>query len=130
MKKGEKIAGFHKAFGDSVRQTGASAENKALQTSLSHMYQFVWIKSVRLSNKPEDSRGIDLVFKTKDVGDLFIQIKSSRRAARRFSDIKRSTLIGVVIVGSFDDKEMIWNKIKDALLSLRQQILAKRFQVE
>jgi hypothetical protein len=41
-----------------------------------------WLLGARLATRDEDCSGIDLVLETADVGQLYLQVKSSRRYAR------------------------------------------------
>lgn len=126
MSHGKRIQSFNKAFGSMVNQVGFNAEMRALDASIYYLHELQWVASVRLSNKTEDNRGIDLVFETKNIGDIFLQIKSSYMGAKKFTEKRRSSLIKVVIIKHYENREDIWSKVKTAVLELRQEILKIR----
>ncbi|GEM_PF-5632750 len=43
-----------------------------------------WLDTIRPGSEAEDHKGIDFVMETKDVGKIFIQVKSSTWQADRF----------------------------------------------
>jgi len=61
-----------------------------------------WIKDVRLANGHEDQRGIDLVFST-DVGDIFLQLKSSEVFAEKFRREQKQRKLRTHIVVAVTD---------------------------
>lgn len=52
---------------------------------------FPWVKRIRMASAEEDARGMDVVVETADVGDVPIQVKSSKKFLkkhfRRYPDI-------------------------------------------
>jgi len=52
---------------------------------------FPWVKRIRMATEEEDARGMDVVVETHDVGDMPVQVKSSRKFLkkhfRRYPDI-------------------------------------------
>lgn len=87
-----------------------------------------WIYSGRPATHEEDCRGIDCVFET-DVGELYIQVKSSRDAVEKFmrgvsSGGKYKHLVGLVAaitIYSTNCLEGVRDKIIHKLTELREQ---------
>lgn len=75
-----------------------------------------WIRSARLATPEEDRRGIDVVV-TTDVGDLYLQVKSSPLGAARFHAGSRTTLIGCVVVAP--------KRTRARVLAVLSQLLAE-----
>ena len=118
---------FLKNAGQAENLKGFSAERKALETLFAHRGDEKWIRLVRKGTREEDiGQGIDIVVETTDMGKLFIQIKSSKKGKEKFCEIRRRPMIAVVVIERQDDLELIWQRLRQALLELRAKILAKR----
>lgn len=88
-----------------------------------------WFISATKSSKDDDRRGIDVVVKTADLGNLFLQIKSSTARAIAYSARKRSYLVGVIIISNLESNTDLLNRIILALNDLREKVLNKRLSV-
>ncbi len=82
-----------------------------------------WFHSIRKSTIDEDHRGIDFIVETKDMGPIFLQIKSSKTGAKNF--IKkygaRAKTIALVVIRDADNNFFIRMKIFSAIEKLRKQ---------
>jgi hypothetical protein len=87
-----------------------------------------WFQGVERPSDKQDLRGIDLIVKTRDVGKIFIQIKSSIIGMNRFLvEHPRTRLrIGIIIVSRNDTAEEIRQKVFGAAGLLRDKWLRKR----
>lgn len=131
MSNKRKTCSFYKALGRSENQKGFGAESKALDALFANSKAVAWIDSFRKATKEEDTlMGVDIVVETKDIGKLFIQIKSSQVQARRYCDRRRRIMASVVVVRPTDRIEVVWNCLEAALSGLRKQILEKRGVLE
>lgn len=81
--------------------------------------------AIRRATREEDHRGIDAVV-SSDVGNLYIQIKSSRAGRARFESRRRRSPVGVVIVRSGESPEGIREKVVATALHLRKRFLEER----
>ena len=73
-------------FGLKPDQLGKENEQRvvdAFSRDMLRKRKVTWIHTVRLSTEEEDRRGIDVVFGT-DVGNIYVQVKSSYVAKKRF----------------------------------------------
>jgi len=121
------LQSIYKTLGQLENRKGFSAEEKGLEALLLHYRKEPWIKFPRKATKEEDIHlGIDLVVETNDMGKLFIQVKSSGLAKKRFCEKRRRSMIVVVIIKPKDDLDLIWQKIRQALFELRAKILLRR----
>lgn len=64
------------------RLIGERREEQLLD--LLSQFSHSWVDTIRRSTREEDILGIDIVVQTKDVGNLYVQVKSSQNDARRF----------------------------------------------
>ena len=127
MSKADVARSFLNTLGKVENTKGLSAEEKALEALLFHYPEEPWIKLPRKATLEEDTLlGIDLVVETFDIGKLFIQIKSSDGAMRRYLEKRRRIMIAVVVIKTHEDRSSIWIKLKRALTELRGQILTIR----
>lgn len=84
-----------------------------------------WIQSGRRATSLEDQGGIDFIFLT-DIGDLYLQIKSSKVGVKSHLGKKKKKLIGCVIVKGTDSSTTIQSRIISKLAELRKQLLQNR----
>jgi len=118
---------FLRTFGQAEMAKGLSAEEKAFQAAMFYYPRVPWLKCPRKATREEDFlQGIDLVFETKDIGDLYIQIKSSQAAVNRYKEQRRRIMVGLVIVKPPEVREIVWGNLLFALNDLRKKILEKR----
>lgn len=57
-----------------------------------------WLTKVRWATEQEDSRGIDFVAQTRDVGDIYVQVKSSPGIAEEYMRKAAQGPFDVVII--------------------------------
>ena len=86
-----------------------------------------WLYSGRKATPEEDSKKKDFVF-SSDVGDLFVQVKSSQRAAEKFRRTTpyRRGMIEVMVVRSTNSQEGLQQRLILKLTNLRDKILERR----
>jgi len=114
-----------KVFREVGIQRGETAELLVEKTLQELTDSFEWIKDFRKSTPEEDKkRGVDFVISTKDVGNLFLQIKSSWSGKEKA--LKKHPRIPVVVVHLGEDLTQIENKIRETLVSQREAFLYKR----
>lgn len=86
-----------------------------------------WFAAVRAATSEEDHHGIDIVVATEDVGDLFVQVKSSMAEALRYLDKKTEKElvepVAIVCPLQFDSQEELGRKIFDRLAEMRGEML-------
>lgn len=81
---------------------------------------FPWVSRIRLGTPDEDAQGKDVVVETRDVGDIPIQVKSSRRFLKKH--FNRYPDIPVLIVYRTHTEE----QVRKALASLIKSERSKR----
>ena len=84
-----------------------------------------WLKSVRLATKEEDKKGCDIVADT-DVGNLYLQIKSSITGVKEFKRRQRKKMIAILISRPEMSQTQIINQSLQSLQSLRGSIISIR----
>ncbi len=83
----------------------------------------VWLYGVRKGYEEEDHHGIDFVART-DIGDIFIQIKSSESGALNFKNHpKYNPLTALVVIKARDDEKVVSTKVISTLS--RKRMLMK-----
>lgn len=82
-----------------------------------------WFIAIEKASRELDRRGVDFVIFTADVGQLYLQIKSSERNKRRFETAHRHQNIAVVILHVYEFEEEVRGKIIAALSELRKRFL-------
>jgi hypothetical protein len=88
-----------------------------------------FVRAYHASRKEDLFEGKDAIIETKDVGKLFIQIKSSYAGAQNFlkgKHCKHHSFIGVIVIHDNDTNESIRTRARRILSKLRQDILEKR----
>ena len=127
MQRKQAIGSFFRTLGQAENRKGYSAEDKVLDALLFYYNEEPWIAFSRRATREEDLyHGIDIVVETRDIGKLFLQIKSSQIASRKYSEKRRRTMIAVVVVKPHETREFIWSGLKKALGDLRSKILDRR----
>lgn len=84
-----------------------------------------WMTSARAATRAEDHDGIDVVVES-DVGNLYVQVKSSRTGKAAFVERRRRAHVAVVVVKSGDTLEEVLRRVVGALGPVRKQYLAER----
>jgi len=84
-----------------------------------------WMKSARLAAHREDHAGIDLVLET-DVGQLFLQVKSSMTGKVKFESVRRKHRIAVVVVRDGDSDARVLEKVSATAGALRAEYRDER----
>jgi len=114
---------LYRMFGEAAQALGRANEARLLEAVEYLRERHAWILGVRQATREEDSKGIDLVV-TTDVGELYLQSKSSKTAAVDFMQKRRKLLIATVVVRG--DKERVAGRALTALTDLRLIVLEKR----
>jgi hypothetical protein len=117
---------FNKVLYSLELHKGSNAEKIFLRIITAHYQEFPWIDHVRMATQKEDRKGIDLIVETKDIGKLFIQIKSSVAGVKKFRKKYPRRLSAVIIVKEQYLDADIWRAARLKLLKLREKILLKR----
>ena len=114
---------LYRMFGEAAQALGRANEARLLEAVEYLRERHAWILGVRQATREEDSKGIDLVV-TTDVGELYLQSKSSKTAAVDFMQKRRKLLIATVVVRG--DKERVAGRALTAITDLRLVVLEKR----
>lgn len=88
-------------MGQIANERGALSEDKVLEALRTNPPD--WLVSARKGDKEEDRKGRDLVVQTRDHGDLYVQVKSSRAGARSFETQEGRLCVLVVRPGETID---------------------------
>jgi len=117
-----------KLVGRSKQERGSLAEVKVKyafdSTSDNHWARPQWFRCIRMACQEQDSKGIDVVIHTWDVGKIPLQVKSSHRGAEKHR--QRYPRIPVIVVKMHETREVIRQKVPSAVQPLREAYLAKR----
>lgn len=112
------------ALGRTANGRGSYSERLALDAATLAVERIDWMLSARAADNAEDRRGIDIVVES-DVGALYLQVKSSRKAARDFNaEDRRAAWIEAVPVAR--DSATTFRRIVGALTRLRARVLDRR----
>lgn len=84
-----------------------------------------WLRLAKKASQEQDQRGIDLIMVT-DVGELYIQLKSSQLAAKLFLVDHPRFRGEVVVIHMTDDDASIAKKIVRATSRLREKFFQDR----
>ena len=114
---------LYRMFGEAAQALGRANEARLLEAVEYLRERHAWILGVRQATREEDSKGIDLVVMT-DVGEIYLQSKSSKTAAVDFMQKRRKLLIATVVIRG--DKERVAGRALTALTDLRLVVLEKR----
>lgn len=114
---------LYRMFGEAAQALGRANEARLLEAVEYLRERHAWILGVRQAAQEEDAKGIDLVV-TTDVGELYLQSKSSKTAAVDFMQRRRKLLIAAVVVRG--NKERVAGRALTALTDLRLAVLEKR----
>ncbi len=86
MTKQEKKAGLKRALGEAGLLLGQANERRVVAAfNELNILLPPWLESVRAATREEDAKGFDVIFKTKDLGPIFLNVKSSDRNGRNFA---------------------------------------------
>lgn len=79
------------------------------------------------SRGEDDLNGIDFKMKTKDVGEIYVQIKSSTKDARKFMEwySKGKKKFVIVVINTRETKARLFLKTRRALSKMRQNIIRR-----
>ncbi len=112
---------FWSALKEVTRARGRANEARALDAAKKSSHR--WVRSVRAGTQAEDREGIDIIV-SSDVGELFIQVKSSVAGRDRFLEKNRKKHIEVVVANCTDDE--LKKRIDAAINRAREHVIAKR----
>lgn len=101
---------------------GRRNEDRVLRAIRTLAPQLWWILGVGRATHEEDRRGIDLVVRTRDTGNLHLQVKSSVAGARQWLLRYGAERIGLVIVQRGDCDAVVAGKALGALILLREEM--------
>lgn len=107
-----------KAIGRLGQRRGRESERAALEAISANMPE--WMTSVRAATDDEDRRGIDIVAST-DVGDVYLQVKSSVGAAKDFRRDPRRRNIAVAVVRIGEPYDIVGKRCVNAIAALRAE---------
>jgi hypothetical protein len=104
-----------------------STQTKGVQTEarvvnlLSQDKRPWWIMSVRRGTSAEDDDGIDLVVRTTDHGDLYLQVKSSDAGAEKWEEslYRRKHTIGLIVARDSDEDDVVYGHALGVLIGMR-----------
>jgi len=117
---------IRKIIGSVAQKKGRDGESRvllALQNAQSTWPN--WLKSIRKATNTEDKKGCDLVADT-DVGQLYLQIKSSQTGVKKFGQRQRKKMIAVMLSKPNMTQSQIASQGIEALGALHQLILERR----
>lgn len=81
-----------------------------------------WLRFPRLAKMIEANQGADLVIETWDIGKLYLRVKSSDGALKRFKDKRHRMMVEPLVIKTEDGLEAVWEKVRQALGRLRTKI--------
>jgi hypothetical protein len=87
-----------------------------------------WMHRARLATRIEDRSGIDVVIGS-DVGELLVQVKSSKLGKEHFRP-RPFLSIAIVVVHAADSAEAILAKLVSELEAIRAQHLARKLALK
>ena len=117
--------GVKQALGKIGNERGLENEFKVLNGVRGASSKPAWYRDVRHATREEDDRGIDVVVYT-DIGELYLQVKSSKFRAVQFKRKSRKQMIGMIVVKVKDTLDQLGAKAFAEVGRLRSQILEKR----
>lgn len=100
---------------------GARAEVAVVEVLNTHEKRPDWLGDARGCTFEEDGRGIDVVVET-DMGDIFIQVKSSYENAQKFRRKWPQRTVGIAVIRPNDSRDTIFNKAIDAVAKQRAEL--------
>lgn len=101
---------------------GARNEVAVVQVLSGHEKLPSWMGDVRACTEEEDERGIDVVVET-DIGEIYLQVKSSYSNAQKFLRKWPQRNVGMVVIRPQDDRDTIFNKAMDAVAKQRSDVM-------
>jgi hypothetical protein len=105
---------------------GETAEKRSLLAITSNCHELPWIDRARTATRSEDLRGTDIVIYTKDIGKLYVQIKSSMRGADKYRQKYPGRIIAIIIIREEYSDDVVWGEVRKAIVALRNNLLNKR----
>lgn len=117
--------GVNQALGKVRNERGTANEYKVLEGIQESSKKPEWYVAARHATREEDDRGIDLIV-TTDVGDVYLQVKSSKFRAEQFKRKIRKQMIGMIVVKVNETIEQLGPKAFKEVGRLRSLILHKR----
>jgi hypothetical protein len=104
----------------STQMKGVQTESRVVNL-LSQDKRPWWIMSVRRGSSIEDDDGIDLVVRTTDHGDLYLQVKSSDAGAEKWEEslYRRKHTIGLIIAREVDEDDVVYGHALGVLIGMR-----------
>ena len=122
---------FTRVLGELSNERGRKNEEKVVQVfSVRTDDVPSWLLSVRGTEKhsKDDRRGKDIIINTADVGDIYLNVKSSQAKADKFKEAQRHGRyrnIGVVVVEYEDDGASLRRKVIDIATRRRESKFKK-----
>lgn len=107
-----------------AKDRGFANENRVAEalTFLSENDPPPWFKGWDKATPEQDRKGIDYVVHTYDIGDLYLQVKSSHAGCKKFNGRRRKQLIAVLLV----QESNLLDKLHKSLVFLRNEVLRIR----
>jgi hypothetical protein len=121
----DKAKSFLENSGQARIVKGLKLEEKVLRAIICNCpdsQESEWLKFPRLATMVENNQGADLVIETWDMGKLYLRVKSSDGALRRFRGKRHHTMVEPVVIKNEDDLETVWEKVRQTLGWLRDKI--------
>lgn len=119
---------IHFILGRLGNERGVNAEARVV-AAMRTAHKPPWIRSVERAPARLDRRGVDVIVRS-DVGDLYLQVKSSRRGREAFLERERRLPIACIVVRIGESDERVAAKVISAAGELRARFLAERRPVE
>ena len=104
-------------------ERGAHAE-RVVVDALNSCWRPKWVKGARLASKELDHKGVDVVVST-DVGDLYLQVKASKREVQRRRAEYEAKSIAIVWARPLDSIDVVCTRAAGELARLRSKIIDK-----
>lgn len=118
---------INKIFGKVGQERGRESEallDEALNRAIDAEAVPEWLVGYSPGTKKDDKNGIDGWVETSDVGKIWLQVKSSRKAAEQSRE--KHPKIPVVIIRLGDSEKKIVNTVIGEIGGLRKIYLEKR----
>jgi len=109
--------GVPREIGRLANERGRKNERRVVAASA--LITDEWMSGARPATPEEDARGIDVVVLTNDMGNLYLQVKSSWCGAKIAREKPRFSCGPVEVVVACDDELRLVRRVRDALFRLR-----------
>ncbi len=84
-----------------------------------------WIVGASRVTKQQDGEHIDIIVHTKDIGDLYVQVKSNERAKKGYMNKYGHLGIEVVVVRPVDTDDIVLQGVLHAIRIMRQRKISQ-----